>query len=129
MDITTPALVFPAISLLFIAYTNRLHSLSVLIRSMTREDSNEAPSKQTKEQLIILQKRVNYIKRMQVLGIISFILCLSTIICLYIEQDIIANYVFSFALLTLVSSLLFALFETLQSTRALNIHLNSSNYK
>jgi len=129
MEITTPALVFPAISLLFIAYTNRLHSLSVLIRSMTREDSNEAPSKQTKEQLIILQKRVNYIKRMQVLGIISFILCLSTIICLYIEQDIIANYVFSFALLTLVSSLLFALFETLQSTRALNIHLNSSNYK
>ena len=129
MEITTPALVFPAISLLFIAYTNRLHSLSVLIRSMTREDSNEAPSKQTKEQLIILQKRVNYIKRMQVLGIISFILCLSTIICLYIEQDIIANYVFSLALLTLVSSLLFALFETLQSTRALNIHLNSSNYK
>ena len=129
MDITTPALVFPAISLLFIAYTNRLHSLSVLIRSMTREDSNEVPSKQTKEQLIILQKRVNYIKRMQVLGIISFILCLSTIICLYIEQDIIANYVFSLALLTLVSSLLFALFETLQSTRALNIHLNSSNYK
>jgi len=129
MDITTPALVFPAISLLFIAYTNRLHSLSVLIRSMTREDINEAPSKQTKEQLIILQKRVNYIKRMQVLGIISFILCLSTIICLYIEQDIIANYVFSLALLTLVSSLLFALFETLQSTRALNIHLNSSNYK
>ncbi|MDP6974635.1 MAG: DUF2721 domain-containing protein [Gammaproteobacteria bacterium] len=129
MDITTPALVFPAISLLFIAYTNRLHSLSVLIRSMTIEDSNEAPSKQTKEQLIILQKRVNYIKRMQVLGIISFILCLSTIICLYIEQDIIANYVFSLALLTLVSSLLFALFETLQSTRALNIHLNSSNYK
>ena len=129
MDITTPALVFPAISLLFIAYTNRLHSLSVLIRSMTREDSNEAPSKQTKEQLIILQKRVNYIKRMQVLGIISFILCLSTIICLYIEQDIIANYVFSFALLTLVSSLLFALLETLQSTRALDIHLNNSNYK
>ena len=129
MEITTPALVFPAISLLFIAYTNRLHSLSVLIRSMTREDINEAPSKQTKEQLIILQKRVNYIKRMQVLGIISFILCLSTIICLYIEQDIIANYVFSLALLTLVSSLLFALFETLQSTRALNIHLNSSNYK
>ena len=129
MDITTPALVFPAISLLFIAYTNRLHSLSVLIRSMTREDSNEAPSKQTKEQLIILQKRVNYIKRMQVFGIISFILCLFTIICLYIGQDSIANYVFGIALLTLVSSLLFALFETLQSTRALNIHLNSSNYK
>jgi len=129
MDITTPALVFPAISLLFIAYTNRLNSLSVLIRSMTKDGSKEAPSKQAKDQLEILQKRVNYIKRMQVLGIISFILCLSTIICLYIEQDIIANYVFSVALLMLVSSLLFALLETLQSTRALDIHLNNSNYK
>ena len=129
MDITTPALVFPAISLLFIAYTNRLHSLSVLIRIMTTEGNKEAPSKQTKDQLEILQKRVNYIKRMQVFGIISFILCLFTIICLYIGQDSIANYVFSLALLMLVASLLFALFETLQSTRALNIHLNNSNYK
>jgi len=129
MDITTPALLFPAISLLFIAYTNRLHSLSVLIRSMTKEDNKEVPSKQTKDQLEILQKRVNYIKSMQIFGIISFILCLFTIICLYIDQDRIANYVFSLALLMLVSSLLFALFETLQSTRALNIHLNNSNYK
>ena len=129
MDITTPALVFPAISLLFIAYTNRLNSLSVLIRSMTKDGSKESPSKQAKDQLEILQKRVNYIKRMQVFGIISFILCLFTIICLYIGQDSIANYVFSIALLTLVSSLLFALLETLQSTRALDIHLNNSNYK
>jgi len=58
MDITTPALVFPAISLLFIAYTNRLNSLSVLIRSMTKDGSKEAPSKQAKDQLEILQKRV-----------------------------------------------------------------------
>ena len=129
MDITTPALVFPAISLLFIAYTNRLHSLSILIRLMTKDGGKETPSKQTKDQLEILQKRVNYIKRMQVFGIISFILCLFTIICLYIGQDSIANYVFSVALLTLVSSLLFALLETLQSTRALDIHLNNSNYK
>tara|TARA_Y100000031_G_scaffold15971_1_gene16672 strand:- start:285 stop:575 length:291 start_codon:yes stop_codon:yes gene_type:complete len=96
---------------------------------MTKNDSKETPSKQAKDQLEILQKRVNYIKRMQVFGIISFILCLFTIICLYIGQDSIANYVFSVALLTLVSSLLFALFETLQSTRALDIHLNNSNYK
>ncbi|MBT5499942.1 MAG: DUF2721 domain-containing protein, partial [Thiotrichales bacterium] len=42
MDITTPALLFPAISLLFVAYTSRLHSLSVLIRAMTTDGSNES---------------------------------------------------------------------------------------
>ena len=82
MDMTTPALLFPAISLLFVAYTNRLHSLSVLIRAMTTEGSEESKTKHTEEQLDILQKRVNYIKRMQVFGIVSFIFNLLTIICI-----------------------------------------------
>ena len=107
MDMTTPALLFPAISLLFVAYTNRLHSLSVLIRAMTTEGSEESKTKHTEEQLDILQKRVNYIKRMQVFGIVS--------------------YVFGFGLLMLSASLFFALLETLISTKALDIHLK--NYK
>ena len=128
MEITTPALVFPAISLLFIAYTNRLHTLSVLIRSMTKNDNKDLKNNETKDQLEILKKRVLYIKRMQVFGILSFIFCLFTIICLYIELDNIANYFFGLALFLLVASLLFALFETLQSTEALSIHLKNSNY-
>jgi len=128
MEITTPALVFPAISLLFIAYTNRLHTLSVLIRSMTKNDNKDLKNNETKDQLEILKKRVLYIKRMQVFGILSFIFCLFTIICLYIELDNIANYFFGLALFLLVASLLFALVETLQSTEALSIHLKNSNY-
>ena len=127
MDMTTPALLFPAISLLFVAYTNRLHSLSVLIRAMTTEGSDESKTMHTKEQLDILQKRVNYIKRMQVFGIVSFIFNLLTIICIYINYDSLANYVFGFGLIMLTASLLFALLETLISTKALGIHLQ--NYK
>ena len=127
MDITTPAILFPAISLLFIAYTNRLHSLSVLIRAMTTEGSDESKTKHTEEQLDILQKRVNYIKRMQVFGILSFIFNLITIICIYINYDYLANYIFGFGLFMLSASLLFALLETLISTKALDIHLK--NYK
>ena len=56
MDITTPALLFPAISLLFVAYTNRLHSLSVLIRAMTTKGSNESKTKHAEEQI----KTVSY---------------------------------------------------------------------
>ena len=127
MDITTPAILFPAISLLFVAYTSRLHSLSVLIRAMTTEGSDESKTKHTEEQLDILQKRVNYIKRMQVFGILSFIFNLVTIIFLYIKYDYLANYIFGFGLFMLSASLLFALLETLISTKALDIHLK--NYK
>ncbi len=124
---TTPALLFPAISLLFVAYTNRLHSLSVLIRAMTTEGSDESKTKHTGEQLDILKKRVTYIKRMQVFGIVSFIFNLMTIICFYIEQISLAYYIFGFGLLMLSASLIFALLETLISTKALDIHLE--NYK
>ena len=127
MDITTPAILFPAISLLFVAYTNRLHSLSVLIRAMTTEGSNESKTRHTQEQLDILQKRVTYIKRMQVFGILSFIFNLITIICLYINYDYLANYIFGFGLLMLSASLFFTLLETLISTKALGVHLK--NYK
>ena len=127
MDMTTPALLFPAISLLFVAYTNRLHSLSVLIRAMTTEGSDESKTKHTDEQLDILKKRVTYIKRMQVFGIVSFIFNLMTIICFYIEQISIAYYIFGFGLVMLSASLIFALLETLISTKALDIHLE--NYK
>ncbi|MDB9865039.1 DUF2721 domain-containing protein [Candidatus Thioglobus sp.] len=124
---TTPALLFPAISLLFVAYTNRLHSLSVLIRAMTTEGSDESKTKHTDEQLDILKKRVTYIKRMQVFGIVSFIFNLMTIICFYIEQISLAYYIFGFGLVMLSASLIFALLETLISTKALDIHLE--NYK
>ena len=127
MDMTTPALLFPAISLLFVAYTNRLHSLSVLIRAMTTEGSDESKTKHTDEQLDILKKRVTYIKRMQVFGIVSFIFNLMTIICFYIEQISLAYYIFGFGLVMLSASLIFALLETLISTKALDIHLK--NYK
>ena len=127
MDMTTPALLFPAISLLFVAYTNRLHSLSVLIRAMTTEGSDESKTKHTEEQLDILKKRVTYIKRMQVFGIVSFIFNLMTIICFYIEEISLAYYIFGFGLVMLSASLIFALLETLISTKALDIHLE--NYK
>ena len=127
MDITTPALLFPAISLLFVAYTSRLHSLSVLIRAMTTDGSNESKTLHAKEQLDILKNRVTYIKRMQVFGVLSFIFNLITIICIYINQDYIAKYIFGIGLLMITASLSFALFETLISTKALEIHLKDSD--
>ena len=126
MDITTPALLFPAISLLFVAYTNRLHSLSVLIRAMTTKGSNESKTRHADEQINILEKRIIYIRRMQVFGIVSFIFNLMTIILVYLKYYILANYIFGFGLLMLSASLLFALFETLISTKALDIHLRNS---
>lgn len=124
MDLTTPALLFPGISLLLLAYTNRFQTLGLLIRQMNKQ-KNELSRVQTKEQLIILKKRIEYIKKMQTYGIISFIFCVFSIFSLFVDYELLGVYLFGFSLLLLVASLVYALIETLLSTRALMIELDS----
>ncbi len=124
MDLTTPALLFPGISLLLLAYTNRFQTLGLLIRQMNKQ-KNELSRVQTKEQLIILKKRIEYIKQMQTYGIISFIFCVFSIFGLFIDYELLGVHLFGFSLLLLVASLVYALIETLLSTRALMIELDS----
>jgi hypothetical protein len=124
MDLTTPALLFPGISLLLLAYTNRFQTLGLLIRQMNKQ-KNELSRVQTKEQLIILKKRIEYIKQMQTYGIISFIFCVFSIFGLFVDYELLGVYLFGFSLLLLVASLVYALIETLLSTRALMIELDS----
>jgi hypothetical protein len=124
MDLTTPALLFPGISLLLLAYTNRFQTLGLLIRQMNKQ-KNELSRVQTKEQLIILKKRIEYIKQMQTYGIISFIFCVFSIFSLFVDYELLGVYLFGFSLLLLVASLVYALIETLLSTRALMIELDS----
>lgn len=124
MELTTPSLLFPAISLLLLAYNNRFQALGLLIRQMTKEGAaSQRPRYQ--KQLEILRRRIGYIKQMQMLGIISFIFCTFSIFSLFIGQQLMGIYLFGFSLITLVASLLFALAETLSSTAALSIELDA----
>ncbi len=124
MELTTPSLLFPAISLLLLAYNNRFQALGLLIRQMTKEgDACRRPH--YRQQLEILKRRIGYIRRMQALGIISFILCTFSIFSLFIGQQDTGIYLFGSSLMTLVASLLFALVETLSSTQALMLELDS----
>ena len=93
---------------------------------MTTKGSNESKTKHADEQINILEKRVIYIRRMQVFGVVSFIFNLMTIILVYLKLYILGNYIFGFGLLMLSGSLIFALLETLISTKALDIHLKNS---
>ncbi len=124
MELTTPSLLFPAISLLLLAYNNRFQTLGLLIRQMTKDGAEERRPRY-REQLKILKRRIGYIKRMQALGIISFILCTFAIFSLFVGQQLMGIYLFGLSLITLVASLLFALVETLSSTTALMIELEA----
>jgi Protein of unknown function (DUF2721) len=126
MEITfnTPALLFPAISLLLLAYTNRYLALANLIRKLhdeyTRGEKNHLLLKQIK----ILRVRINLVRQMQGLGVFSFLCCVVTMYSVYEEWKMFTRYVFALSLLSLLVSLIISLIEISQSTKALEWELS-----
>ena len=76
IDLTTPALLFSAISLIMLAYTNRFLSYAQLVRTL-KEQYMENPSSVKAAQIANLRKRLYLTRAMQVAGIGSLLLCVS----------------------------------------------------
>ena len=122
--LTTPALLFSAISLLLLAYTNRFLALASLVRTMksqyllNRDDNLLA-------QMANLRKRIYLIRNMQGCGIISFFFCVLCMFLMYYQLIVLAQYVFGTSLLLLMISLYISFREIQLSANALKMELFS----
>ncbi len=123
LDLTTPALLFSAISLLLLAYTNRFLHLAALIRNL-HALYKEKPDSLLFGQIKNLRLRISLIRHMQIYGITSLLLCVVCMFLIYISYMIIAVYVFGVALVLLIGSLGISIWEIQISVRALNLHLS-----
>jgi len=126
MEITlnTPALLFPAISLLLLAYTNRFVALSHLVRKLHAQYKENGDTKMIIRQISTLRRRINYIRYMQGLGVFSFLLCIICMYCIYLDWYEIAKVMFALSLIGLMISLVFSLIEIIQSMNALELELS-----
>jgi hypothetical protein len=122
MTLTTPALLFPAISLLLLAYTNRFLTLAQVIRQLHPGKSGPV-TELAMRQLGGLKRRIGLIKLMQGFGVMSFLLCALSMFALFMELQTAGKVLFGLSLLALAVSLLVSLWEVLVSTEALNIVL------
>ena len=122
LTLTTPALLFSAVSLILLAYTNRFLSYAQLVRNL-KEQHIQNPSKVTKAQIDNLRRRLHLTRTMQFLGVTSLFLCVVTMFLIYIGLYVISGYVFGLALLFLIGSLGVSIHEIHISVRALEIHL------
>jgi Protein of unknown function (DUF2721) len=128
MNLTTPALLFPAISLLLLAYTNRFIVLTQLIRHL-HSQNQENLTDVVVRQISNLGLRIRLIRRMQAMGVLSFIFCALAMLLLFLEVVVAAGYVFGASILLLVVSLMFSLYEILISTNAIEIELQDIERK
>lgn len=123
ITLTTPALLFPAISLLLLAYTNRFMALANLIRSLKKRYAS-THSHLVYRQISNLRVRLVLIRNMQAFGISSMFGCVSCMFILFAGYTTIGKYVFGFSLLLLLTSLALALREIQISVNALTLELN-----
>ncbi|ATC95841.1 DUF2721 domain-containing protein [Pseudoalteromonas tunicata] len=124
MTLTTPALLFPAISLLLLAYTNRFLVLAQLIRQLnSREGDTIRPV--VKAQISNLRKRIKLIRTMQFYGVISFLLCTAAMFAVFLELLLLGAIFFGASLICLLGSLLFSLYEIHISCDAIELELTS----
>lgn len=122
MTITTPSLLFPAISLLLLAYTNRFVVLANIIRQLSNIEN--APSQDVvRRQIDSMRLRMHLIRRMQAFGVLSFVMCTLSMFSLLSHWMFIGQSLFALSLILLVISLMFSFYEVNISTEAINIEL------
>lgn len=122
MTITTPSLLFPAISLLMLAYTNRFVTLANVIRQLSNLEN--APSRDIViRQIENLRIRMMVIRLMQAFGVLSFVFCTLSMFSLLLAFQMAGMYLFAVSMILLVISLLCSFYEVNISTTAINIEL------
>ncbi len=129
MNLTTPALLFPAISLLLLAYTNRFLVLAQLIRQLHSQYKKDDQKELVVRQITNLRHRITLIRRMQALGVMSFILCAVSMFLVFIHLELAAQLAFGTSLFLLLLSLIFSFYEITISTRAIEIELEDLEQK
>ncbi len=127
MELTTPSLLFPAISLLMLAYTNRFLVLANLSRELYAE-YKQNPDERIAAQITNLQVRNRLTKNMQIFGALSFLFCVVCMFLLFAGIHGLANVAFGIALLLLLASLALLVWELSLSVDALDVHLSDFHF-
>lgn len=122
LTLTTPALLFSAVSLILLAYTNRFLGYAQLVRNLY-EKFKSNPDSILLAQIKNLRKRMYLTKAMQLLGVLSLFLCVVSMFLLYINLWFSAAWIFGFGLLSLIVSLAISAWEIQISVRAIDLHL------
>ena len=124
ISISTPALLFPAISLLLLAYTNRFLAVATLVRALHKNYQEMPNNTIINKQIENLRKRLHLIKLMQLFGILSLFLCIVSMLTLFLDEAMLGNLGFGLSLALMLISLAYGLVEVFISTKALELELS-----
>ncbi|MFB9054875.1 DUF2721 domain-containing protein [Formosa undariae] len=123
LSLNTPALLFSAISLIMLAYTNRFLAYAAVVRDLHAKYLQNPDDRYIK-QIKNIKKRLYLTRAMQIAGITSLLFCVLTMFLIYINQQTIAVWIFGIALILLIVSLGLLIMEIQISVKALEHHIS-----
>jgi hypothetical protein len=124
LTLTTPSILFPAISFIMLAYTNRFNALSSRIRSLHEKYRTDKENLVIHGQISNLRYRLMLVRSMQFLAVMSILLTIICISLIFLEQQLAAKIVFLLSVTLFGISLVLSLLEILKSTNALELELS-----
>lgn len=124
MEITiqTPALFFPALSLLLLAFTNKFLAIASLIRKLY-SDYQKENQHHLLSQMSSLRRRLMLIRWMQAFGVGSILFCVVTMFCIHEGWQLWAKILFAISMILMMTSLIISLIEIFLSAGALRVLL------
>ncbi len=122
ISLTTPSLLFPALSLLLLAYTNRFLGLASVVRKLHATYRTD-PTPEVMAQIRNLRRRIFLIRQMQMFGVLSILLCTLCMLLVFLGWQAPAQVIFAASLVSMVISLGVSLQEVHLSGGALDLLL------
>ena len=130
IDYTVTALMFPAIPLLMSVYSNRFHSLSILVRQLHAEHVYEKHiPPEWKKQFMNLSGRITLLRWTILFAAFGFLFNMLTVFALYLDSLLMARMIFGSCCLSMIISILFFIREIHISTNALKLHMSDMDVK
>ena len=128
LKLTDPAILFPGISLLFLAYTNRYLALAGIIRELNMAISAGSGHNENREkQIDNLLARVTLIRLMQLYGIVAFLSCTTSMSAMLAGFQTIGVYAFGGSIFFMFISLCFAFLEVARSGDGLRLEIERTH--
>ena len=124
LSVNIPALLFPAISLIMLAYTNRFLALSNRVRVLHDKYNQLEQRHIIFGQIKNIKYRIKLIQSMQSFGVASLLLSIVSMFFIYIQYQIVAQFVFGISLVTFCISIMISLIEIRLSTKAIELELS-----
>lgn len=128
ITLTTPALLFPAVSLLLLAYTNRFLTIATIIRNLHDRYKTEQ-SANIMRQIANLRYRTYLIRDMQIAGVLSLLICVVSMFALFAGWVEAGKWFFALALVLMMISMAISLRELQISVGALDLLLGELEHR